>query len=379
MALESKGIKVTLTMDSLPNEVLLKIIKMAATTTTGPIGRCPFAYHTGLCSHDNKHDDRHNFLIDVVSRISRRFRSLAEAPEFWRGAVHITMFDSSIFDIFTLRRTSKIPDSIRRPEKLELVKRLLGGETKELYIIGSGKESMDVEDLAERCPNLETLLLKGLWIDAWPTALPQPWTSLKNLHLYTPNSPFGEGIELHRSLPNLRIFDICSDRHPIQLVLPDMTLCPRLEKVWLAYGLFAFTSDPTDNLPKSLKNFHVLGDHDAWFFNLAEKRVFSYWEADGIMKLFDEYADDCNINWSDGYQDVPGGLALQGPQNAISEHGWKKRCLLALVVGMGFGYALSMLLPWFSFSSTSVRSFVCLLLGIATGWKLMGYILPLIR
>ena len=120
-----------------------------------------------------------------------------------------------------------------------------------------------------------------------------------------------------------------------------------------------------------------MGDHDAWFFNLAEKRVLSYWEADGIMNLLDEYADDCKINWSDGYQDVPGGLALQGPQNAASEHGWKKWCLLALVVGMGFGYALSMFLPWFS--STSVRYLVSLLLGVATGWKLMGYILPLVR
>ena len=58
MALESKGIKVTLTMDSLPNEVLLKIIKMAATAATmGPVGRCSIEYHTGLCGHDDKHDE----------------------------------------------------------------------------------------------------------------------------------------------------------------------------------------------------------------------------------------------------------------------------------------------------------------------------------
>lgn len=328
-------------MESLPNEVLMKIIKMAAPSEVG----CPTMSHTGICGHEHKapwiHDDRHDFLIDVVSRISKRFKSLAEAPEFWRGSVHITMFDSSVFDVNTLERTSKVPDTMKNPKKFELVSHLLGDETKELYIIGSGKESVDILDLAERCANLEKLLLKGIRIDTWP-AFPRPWTSLKDLYLMSPNSPFGPKTELHRSLPNLRTFDFGSDRYPIQLVLPDMTRCLFLEKVWLAYGQFAFTSDPTDNLPRSLKKFDLLGEHDTWFFNLAEKRVLSYWEADGIMELLDEYAEDCDIEWSAGYQDVPGGVVPQhGPRVASIGNECRKKCLLALGVGIGLGVFIS--------------------------------------
>ena len=330
-----------MTMESLPNEVLMKIVKMAASSE---VYMCPTASHTGLCGHECvggrwSHDDRHDFLIDVVSQISKRFKSLAEAPEFWRGDVHITMFDSSVFDVNTLKRTSKVSDSMRRPKKFELIRHLLGDETKQLFIIGSGKESIDIMDLAERCPNLKRLLLKGIRIDAWPV-LPQPWMSIENLHLYSPNSPFGDKTELHQSLPNLRKFDFSSDRYPIQLVLPDMTRCLRLEKVWLAYGQFAFTTDPTDNLPRSLEEFELLGMQDTWFFNLAEKRVLSYWEADALMKLLDEYTDDCVIDWSDGYRDVPGGVALPMPQEAASGNGWKMRCLLALAVGIGIGFFL---------------------------------------
>ena len=72
-------------MDSLPNEVLLKIVKMAASSE---VYMCPTASHTGICGHEFGgglgegwiHDDRHDFLVDVVSRISKRFKSLAEAP-----------------------------------------------------------------------------------------------------------------------------------------------------------------------------------------------------------------------------------------------------------------------------------------------------------
>ena len=111
---------------------------------------------------------------------------------------------------------------------------------------------------------------------------------------------------------------------------------------WAPDGQFAFTSDPTDNLPRSLEEFELLGENESWFFNLAEKRVLSYWEADAIMKLLDEYADDCDVDWSVGYQDVPGGggVALHGPQEAASGNGWKMRCLLALAVGIGIGFFL---------------------------------------
>ena len=73
-------------------------------------------------------------------------------------------------------------DAIRRPGKFELVKHLLGDKTTELMIMGSGIEGINILDLAARCGNLKTLLLRGMRIDSWPI-FPRPWTS--NLHLTT--------------------------------------------------------------------------------------------------------------------------------------------------------------------------------------------------
>ena len=88
-------------MESLPNEILLKIIKMAAVT---PVKQCLIRPHTGCCGHLRTFDgpdicdNRHDFLIDVIMRVSKRFKEIAEAPEFWRGAVHITLLDTALLD-----------------------------------------------------------------------------------------------------------------------------------------------------------------------------------------------------------------------------------------------------------------------------------------
>ena len=62
--------------DSLPDEVALEIVKLAATRND------PFMRP--------KYD--HDFLVDVLCRVSRRFKELATDSSLWKGRVWISKF-----------------------------------------------------------------------------------------------------------------------------------------------------------------------------------------------------------------------------------------------------------------------------------------------
>ena len=198
-------------MESLPDEILLKIVKMA---TNSPVDQCLTDAHnaivddgTDICGHkrtcDGLHDpgpdictNKHDILIDSIMGISKRFKRIAESPEFWRGAVNINLIDTTLLDARTLEHEPWRIDITehRRPQKYELVKHLLSGETKELFIMGSDT-NIDLLDLSARCRSLDTLLLNGLWINSWPN-LPHSWSSLSKLFLMDlPSSPF-ENVKL---------------------------------------------------------------------------------------------------------------------------------------------------------------------------------------
>ena len=302
--------KVEATMESLPDEILLKIVKMAAQT---PVRQCLISPHVGICGHqrtsDGLHDDRsdvcsnkNDFLIDVIMRVSKRFKKIAESPEFWRGTVQISLLDTALLDALTLDNEPwniEFSEALRRPQKYELMKHLLHDKKTELFIFGSGKESINIMDLAARCMKLETLLLRG--IDMWPN-FPSHWTSLSELWLFDmQNSPF-EDMQLHLHLPNLRKFYLSANSVHIRLGVPDMTQCAGLEKVWLGPGQYAFTNEPKDNLPRGLKDFCLYGFR---FFNLEDDRILSYSETEDMMQDLHDYMDDCRIDWRDGYQDTP--------------------------------------------------------------------------
>ena len=156
--------------------------------------------------------------------------------------------------------------------------------------------NIDLLDLSARCYNLETLLLNGLWINSWPN-LAHSWSSLSELILIDmPSSPF-ENVKLQ--LPKLRHFGLSAHSAHIRLVLPDMTQCAQLEKVWLGPGQFAFTNSPMDNLPRGLKEFWLMGGR---FYDLEDDMILSYSEAQDMMDQLEDYMEDCEI-WADDYQD----------------------------------------------------------------------------
>ena len=295
-------------MESLPDEILLKIVKMA---TNSPVNQCLINTHNGICGHkrtcDGLHDpgpdictNKHDILIDSIMGISKRFKRIAESPEFWRGAVNINLIDTTLLDARTLEHEPWRIDITehRRPQKYELVKHLLSGETKELFIMGSDT-NIDLLDLSATCNNLDTLLLNGLWINSWPN-LPHSWSSLSELFLMDlPSSPF-ENVKLQ--LPKLRRFDLSAHSAHIRHVLPDMTQCAQLEKVYLGPGQFAFTNSPMDNLPRGLKDFWLM---EGRFYDREDDMILSYSEAQDMMDQLEDYMDDCGIDLDDGYQDFP--------------------------------------------------------------------------
>merc|ERR1712117_518938 len=63
--------------DSLPDELILKIVKMAAEEPIDLFGR--------------KYD--HDFLVDVLSKISVKFKRVVTDSSLWRGSVKIWMDD----------------------------------------------------------------------------------------------------------------------------------------------------------------------------------------------------------------------------------------------------------------------------------------------
>ena len=74
--------------DSLPDEIALKIVKMAAQPPTGYLGGIPMGRRVGV---DPKYD--HDFLVDILCKVSPQFKRLATDPSLWKGSVKIWMDD----------------------------------------------------------------------------------------------------------------------------------------------------------------------------------------------------------------------------------------------------------------------------------------------
>ena len=70
--------------DSLPDEVALMIVKMAAAASDDYPHR------------KNKYN--HDFLVDVLCKVSRRFQKLATDYSLWKGHVYVSISDKEEYD-----------------------------------------------------------------------------------------------------------------------------------------------------------------------------------------------------------------------------------------------------------------------------------------
>ena len=177
--------------EKLPDEILMVIVKMA--TKECRMGRL----------------ESHELLTSPIAQTSKRFRRLVGDKSLW-GRIKIRDFDETI-DFLNIG-------------------------VKDIFVeSGTQMTRYDIQALADTCPKLT-----GLWypsISSWPS-LGTPLNSLRYLAITLDSNGIFDGIELHRSVPNLKYLHIRVNAalkgHPI--TLPDMGGCKKLRMIMLGNG-----------------------------------------------------------------------------------------------------------------------------------------------
>ena len=120
----------------------------------------------------------------------------------------------------------------------KVTRRYLNRGVTELVITGKYNESgmlivpmivaNDIRDIATKCP--EMVRLSVPYITSWPT-LDEPMLSLKSLIVKSSSACCFNYVELHRSVPNLMVFELggCTQ----QTTVPNLNGCKKLRKVCL--------------------------------------------------------------------------------------------------------------------------------------------------
>ena len=188
-------------------------------------------------------EEKSDFLVDVVSKVSTRFKTLATHKDLWQGRVKVTGDHEKIKKVIHEFLSDGIDHiSMRLNDMDEPI------------------SSEDVLTIALRCPKLKTLGLTVSTLSTWPTFI-SPWTSLISLILVGVRPNIFAGVELHHNFPNLRHFvmgQLPIDSDAQSVVLPDMDKCNFLKTVHLGTGQFIITG-----LPRQLRQLICLSSFEA--------------------------------------------------------------------------------------------------------------------
>ena len=231
------------------DELVVKILKMA------------------MDGHDRQ-ILKYKFLVDTIAKVSTRFRRLAADKSLWKDPIVIKCSRKN-----RIRRFKSFSDFP--------VSKLV------IHYFDNFLEGADIRILANKFPNLEELLLP--YIRGWPK-LAKPWSSLTSLTLMVDSFDCLTGITLHKTVPNLKLFRLCSKYYAT--VLPDMTSCEELQVVCLVYlgvdgGVFELPGDPGRPgkipFPRGLEELHGL---DRLNTSIS----------------MEEYFDNCAVQQSHGWE-----------------------------------------------------------------------------
>ena len=260
--------------------------------------------------------NEHNFLVDVISNISTRFRKLASSKSLWKGEVYIKgnkdkirgVMERFLSDGITSLHLINSEQKTVTPAPGSLTTRAGRMKTPKQKSIFS---AADILNLAERCPDLGKLNIFSTKMDAWPI-MTTPWTSMKILQLANVDIEVDlfKDIHLHHSLPNIAYFGfgVVSVLDPI--TLPEMGHCKDLKVVRLPTGSFRLKS-----LPHGIKRLEGYGEIVNYSREALEKQYGC--EVRGIsfeMDMDDEfsepgdYEDDDDEEGSDIAEDEIAGL-----------------------------------------------------------------------
>ena len=195
-------------IEMLPNDVAEVIIKMAM---------------------NNQHDlSTHSFLIDVISKVSSRFKAWATLKPLWKGDVYMEGNDREI----------------------EQALEYLNDDTTSLSLLSirGTKLAEALEKLPIKCPELVNLSLISPELCSWPK-FRAPLTSLKWLFVNGLVHNLFVNVELHNCLPNIE--QIHLGNRNVSLVLPNMGMCEKLRGIKLHRGEYCLKS--VTDLPRGLK------------------------------------------------------------------------------------------------------------------------------
>ena len=164
--------------ESLPPEMSANIIKMAM--------------KSGAAWNKYQHD----FLVDTLAHVSKRFRDLAALKPLWKGEVFIRGNEEKIKEVIQ----KYLHDLVTGLE--------LEGELGRSCKFRTTFSIDDLLSLSDKCSQLVRLTLSNLVLrGSWPR-LATPWMSLKKLEIRDVSDEFDPPVHvyLHLDFPNLEEF-----------------------------------------------------------------------------------------------------------------------------------------------------------------------------
>ena len=250
--------------DLLPDEIMIKIIKMALTNT-----------------HEIQRGKGH-FLISVISKVSKRFRRLVpdkSVGSHWKGQVRIHGDESWIKDI--------IHHIISKEAEIEVL---------QIYGLRDEKSvqptltSVDIMQLAAKCQQLGVLSVHHVRMQSWPPLI-APWMLLRELSISAVDKTCFKNVNLHHIAPNLQTLKIEGQGEYASTLLPDMSGCDALSSITLHDGAFIFP----DKIPFPYRLKELNGTESSLYCTKASFDLEVIYDHKHLNQLFQNYLENCTI------------------------------------------------------------------------------------
>ena len=240
--------------ESVSDQVVLDIIKAAARQDETETEKRRKTYPplswprlAALASPKYNHD----FIIDVVSKISERFNRLAHDRSLWEGTVMISL-DGDFLD-------EKKDEWIYGEKRAdEVINEWLNDGTERLWLEGEHYchkvPTFNFVSLAKRCPNLKTLLLYSVELDEGLSPSFE-MNSLEDLFMHNVNllhlDPF-LNFDWKHTFPRIALFGLWPDmldHGGCWRLLPDLRECENIREVYLIGGRYSFPTNILRDVP----------------------------------------------------------------------------------------------------------------------------------
>ena len=222
----------------LPDELLLKIVKMVVKKECNQSREYTYYEDGGLCRKTlptRGEDYDHDFLVDVISLISKRFSRISKDRALWTGLV-----------IPTIRSTDKIEHVVNSFISDKVDKLLFDGKPCKSEPAISADH---ISAIADRCPGLKRLELFRVGLETWPSHCALRSLEIIDIFALSFNSEVFRHVKLHQILPQLKIFRVgLQAEEAMPIWLPDMTHCKELRVIHLR-GKFRIPPMPMGKVP----------------------------------------------------------------------------------------------------------------------------------